>query len=90
MRCLPRIVCPDGFSMSVQASTHHYCSPRSDVGPWTEVEVGYPNRIEPILFNYIEPGGDPWTESVYPHVPVEIVAEVIKFHGGSFEEWKDV
>ena len=38
------VVCADGFSMSVLASTSAYSNPRHDNGPYTEVEVGYPNE----------------------------------------------
>lgn len=34
-----RIVCGDGSTMSVQASENHYCTPRSNTGPYTHVEV---------------------------------------------------
>jgi hypothetical protein len=39
----PRIVCKDGFSISVQARESAYCSPRSDHGPYSMVECGYPS-----------------------------------------------
>jgi hypothetical protein len=36
------ITCTDGFSMSVQASKFHYCSPRMDhAEAYTSVEVGF-------------------------------------------------
>lgn len=41
---LPRILCGDGTTMSVQASSGHYCSPRESEGPWWAVEIGYPSR----------------------------------------------
>lgn len=34
-----RVVCADGFTLSVQASDFHYCTPRSKEGPWTHFEV---------------------------------------------------
>jgi len=77
----PPVVCRDGFMMSVQVSEGHYCSPRGNTGPWTHVEVGYPNRIEPLLWDYAESPGR-WTDTVYPGVPVEVVAAVIEVHGG--------
>lgn len=67
--------------MSVQASRTHYCSPRSDVGPWQSVEIGFPSRIEPLLWQYAESPGE-WTNTVYGYVPVELVAAVIEVHGG--------
>jgi len=42
----PRVVCKNGFSLSVQASQYRYCSPRSDTGPYTHVEIGYPSFEE--------------------------------------------
>lgn len=78
---VPKVVCVDGYSMSVQASAHHYCFPRQDVGPWETVEVGFPSRIEPLLFEYAEEPGA-WTDTVYSYVPIELVAAVIELHGG--------
>jgi len=80
---LPPITCVDGFRMSVQVSAHHYCTPRSDTGPWEEVEVGFPSIPEPLLFQYVENvvGGSDYTDSVYPYTPVEVVAAVIEAHG---------
>ena len=75
-----RIVCNDGTSLSVQASHGHYCTPRTDEGPWQEVEVGYPTE---------DPGAD-WLEhkgsgdfkDVYAYVPAEKVRAFIEAHGG--------
>ena len=78
---LRKVECVDGFIMSVQASENHYCTPRDNIGPWTEVEVGFPNRIEPLLWPYAEGPGN-WTDTVYPYVPIELVAAVIEVHGG--------
>ena len=48
MQRFKEVVCADGFSMSVQASETHYCSPREDgAEKYTAVEVGYPNPPEP-------------------------------------------
>lgn len=80
---LPRITCNDGFNLSVQASRNHYCRPRSDKGPWTEVEVGYPSVVEPLLFDHAEVSTYPdYTQQVYPYTPVSVVAAVIEVHGG--------
>lgn len=76
-----RIVCNDGFSMSVQANQFAYCTPRDDEGPWTEVEVGFPSKIEPLIWEWAEEPGL-WTETVYPWVPIEVVAAVVEVHGG--------
>ena len=78
---VPAVECRDGFRMSVQASSHHYCEPTSDVGPWTHVEVGFPSQVEPMLWQYAERLGE-WTDCVYPRVPIEVVVAVIEVHGG--------
>lgn len=80
-RPLPQIVCADGFQMSVQASRHNYCEPRADKGPWISVEIGFPSKIEPLLWEYAE-GGAHWTETVYGYVPIQLAAAVIECHGG--------
>jgi len=82
---LPPLCCADGFKLSVQAGSSLYCTPRSDVGPWTHVEVGYPSRDEPLLWPYAEIPGD-WTNTVYPYTPVAVVAAVVELHDG-FADW---
>lgn len=77
----PRVECVDGFSMSVQVSKNHYCSPRSDDGPYEAVEIGFPSDVEPLILSYAETQVNP-TETVYPYVPVEIVNQIIEKHGG--------
>lgn len=78
----PRLVCTDGFSISVQASIFAYCIPRSWEGPYTHVECGYPSAPEPLLDEYKEMGEDDSYKTVYPYVPVEIVLDVFRKHGG--------
>lgn len=81
----PPVICKDGFTMSVQASINHYCKPRIDEGPWTHVEIGFPNKIEPLLWQYAESPGE-WTDTIYARVPVEVVAAVVEVHGGFSEK----
>lgn len=76
-----RIRCEDGFSMSVQASHGAYCSPRSNIGPWHQVEVGYPSDAPKNLMHYCENPESP-TQTVYGYVPIELVEELIAAHGG--------
>lgn len=85
---VPKVRCRDGFEMSVQASTDHYCTPRSNSGPWEEVEVGFPNRIEPLLWPHAESPGD-LSSDVYGWVPIELVAAIIEVHGGLDEDCQD-
>ena len=77
-----RIECTDGFSMSVQASSFNYCNPRVDnAEAYKEVEVGFPSHPEPLLDSYAEDYTRP-TETVYPYVPAQLIADVIAKHGG--------
>lgn len=78
---LPKIECADGFKMSVQASRTHYCTPRTDTGPWSHVEVGFPTEREELLMEYVEDADRP-TSTVYGYVPVEVIVAVIDKHGG--------
>ena len=80
-----RIKCCDGFEMSVQASSTHACQPRNDTGPYTALEVGWPNQLEPMLMEYADPlsqviaCGAP---TVYAMVPARTIQQVILTHGG--------
>lgn len=76
-----RVTCKDGFEMSVQASKSHYCSPRTDGGPWDEVEVGFPSQAEESLMPYADDKDKP-TQTIYRYVPVDVVEQVIESHGG--------
>tara|TARA_B100001123_G_scaffold317245_1_gene355380 strand:- start:618 stop:923 length:306 start_codon:yes stop_codon:yes gene_type:complete len=80
-----KVVCKDGFSMSVQANSTSYCSPRiSNADRYTDVEVGFPNESEDLLLEYAEDPDSP-TETVYPYVPTTVVSLVIAKHGGMIE-----
>ena len=77
-----RIMCVDGTKISVQASHTHYCSPRDDNGPWHKVECGYPSAAPPDTWEEYAEEWDTPTSTVYGWVPVELVREFIKGHGG--------
>lgn len=82
----PRIVCNDGFTISVQASSSHYCTPQITMeGPYKEVEVGFPSMAEPLLAKYADDDED-LTHTIYCWVPIEVVEEVITKHGGIVKE----
>ncbi|NDD53214.1 hypothetical protein EBZ39_04930 [bacterium] len=68
----------------MQASSTHYCSPRNGVGPWVTVEIGYPTERVEEFMEYAESPDFP-TETVYGHVPVEVVEAVVNKHGGIVE-----
>ena len=68
------VECADGTTISVQASQFHYCTPRTDKGPYTHVEVWQASA--PVTeFDY---------DKGYPsaYVPIEKVVEFIDNHGG--------
>ena len=78
----PPVKCKDGFSISVQASSGHYCSPRvnGDV-IYDDVELGFPNMEDELIAKYAEDPDEP-TNTVYGYVPVDIVNQLIEKHGG--------
>ena len=73
------IKCTDGFTMSVQASEHHYSTPRTDTTTaYVEYEVGYPSQREELLMPFHE--CEDSTEFCW--VPAEVLIQVILKHGG--------
>ncbi len=55
----PAIECQDGATVSVQASRTHYCTPRTDTGPYSHVEAGFPSVNPPDSWmKYAEEGID--------------------------------
>lgn len=77
----PKVVCSDGFSISIQANQYAYCSPRSDYGPYRMVECGFPSATPgPELMEYADTPEDP-TGTIYGYVPVEVVKRELKSHG---------
>ena len=83
IKLLPRFVCADGFSLSVQASNIHRCSPQNLTGPYSTVECGCLSEPVPELMPYITPeDGIPETECSYQNVPVETLVALINRHGG--------
>ena len=86
---LPKIVCEDGFEMSVQVGFSLYSTPKKVAKRYTAVEIGFPSVHEPLIEEfaetfYKEDGEDvtDYTDTVYPFVPVKIVDKVLKKHGG--------
>ena len=80
-----KIVCSDGFTMSVQANEYAYCEPRyTGAEQYETVEIGYPSQREELLMEYAESSyndTDP-TDTVYAYVPAALVFAVIVKHGG--------
>lgn len=82
----PAVRCKDGTSLSVQGSHMHYCTPRDDDGPYTEMEVGFitsPNgqRLAP-PDTWREYADGDFPSTVYGYVPVELIEAFIADHGG--------
>lgn len=71
----PRIVCEDGFSISIQGSDGHYCTPRQNLEWYVEMEVGFPSEEEPLL-------NDNDGDDVFGYVSVLTIEKIIKKHGG--------
>jgi hypothetical protein len=77
-----RVVCADGFEMSVQAHRGAYCSPRADnAEKYTSVEIGFPSEKESMLMEYCDEPSTP-LDTVYGYVPVQTVTNVLAKHGG--------
>ena len=82
MKLNEKVVCADGFTMSVQAHAGAYCIPRMTGAPiYREVEVGFPSEREELLMEWAEEAHKP-TDTVYGFVPVRVVTNVIAKHGG--------
>lgn len=67
------IECKDGFSISVQASEIHFCTPRNNKGPWTHFEL---------FFNKGEYSDLCDSFDISSHTPLSVVESIIKEHGG--------
>lgn len=85
-----RIVCKDGFAISVQGSQFNYSEPREDNPPngYSQVECGFPSStpVTAALLEYAEcPDSTKYTETVYPYVPIEVVKAELEAHGGIVE-----
>lgn len=78
----PRAVCADGWSVSIQANNFAYCTPRRwDCDRYTDVELGFPLRMDPLIVEWAEDPGSP-TETTYPFVPIYLVEKMVAAHGG--------
>ena len=78
----PRLYCNDGYSISVQASEFHYCSPRlNGLQDYKSVELGYPSAEDELINKYAENALN-YTDTVYGYAPIEVVEKFIEKHGG--------
>ena len=80
---VPKIICMDGFDISIQINNGNYCE--SDNGyrklgkTWIKAEWGFPSEEEPLLLNDAEDGQT--LESVGSST-IELLQQVIDKHGG--------
>ena len=83
IKCLPRFICIDGFSMSVQASEIHACLPKGRTGPYSHVECACPSEPSPDLMPYrLHENGVAPEEAIYRHVPFGTLLGILISHGG--------
>ncbi|MCK9445633.1 hypothetical protein M0Q50_01930 [bacterium] len=69
-----RIVCIDGFSMSVQGNVGSYSSPRTYTNKYECMEIGFTSVHEELL-------GEE-EEDVYGYVEFDIIEKIVEKHGG--------
>lgn len=79
----PIAVCADGFNLSIQASSMHYCRPSKDLqdGDYSKVELGNLSETVEEFLPYAENEARPLF-TIYGYVPVETVDAVLAKHGG--------
>ena len=73
-----RAYCKDGFNISIQKSSTHYC--RNG-----EVELGFPSEKVEELEMYAENWDIP-TKTVYGYVPLSLIEAIVATHGGIDKE----
>uniref|UniRef100_A0A6C0LJM3 Uncharacterized protein n=1 Tax=viral metagenome TaxID=1070528 RepID=A0A6C0LJM3_9ZZZZ len=85
-KCLNALItCNNGFHISVQASSNHFCTPQEDEGPYIAVEVctfdvKIPNWPNPVC-KYSEITGNP-INATYYNVPSKALLELLEACGG--------
>ena len=82
---LPRIVCNDGFSISIQVNNGNYCASENGTRQfgfnWIEVEWGFPSEeIDGVKFNAEDE--DNTINTVGGYVDINLIDELIEEHGG--------
>ena len=83
---LNRLVCFDGFSVSLQGSETNYASPRKDNAiAYSAIEAGFPSHAEELLEPYQEDSELPMGDSVFGWVPMQVIYDIVIKHGG----WKE-
>ena len=94
----PRVLCADGYSVSIQGGYGSYCAPKptthedKTIYTYTEVELGFPNMEDILINEYAESppsedGSGSYEGTVYPYVPVSIVNELLVKHGFTMKKY---
>lgn len=79
----PRVVCNDGFSLSIQAGNSELaCEPRRFAASYKSFEVGFPSEVDPLLLPY----DSKRNYGIYEYVPFGVLEELIEKHGGINEQ----
>tara|TARA_R100000656_G_C3900671_1_gene118707 strand:+ start:276 stop:590 length:315 start_codon:yes stop_codon:yes gene_type:complete len=80
-----KIICADGYEISLQASKGHYCTPkRDDADVYDSLELlayGY----DELLCQYVDFNDNDGRDRIGSYVPVEIVLKVLLKHGGAIQ-----
>jgi hypothetical protein len=76
-----RVTCVDGLSFLPSAGYDRGSLPREFKGPWTEIEIGFCNTRFEFIFEPVRNITDPLTLKAQ-NVPVELINEMIRHHGG--------
>lgn len=87
-----RFHCNDGWNISVVWGSAAYGHPRRDDALiYKEVEASFPSSYEGDLMDYAEDEYK-YLQTVYGYVPVELLLEIFKKHGGVryFKSYDDV
>ena len=86
VRHRPKIVCTDGFKMSVQGHEMTYSIPKKVTTEFQAMEIGFPSQQEDLIMEFIDrPGHEP-TQSVYGFIPIDLIEQIIEKHGGIDEQ----
>ncbi len=74
------VACKDGYKMSVQASSGHFCTPQTSEGPWEAFEVYCTHGdLKTDAFKALITDED---MSHIPNVPHDVLMAEIEAHGG--------
>ena len=86
-KCVPHMILKSGFVISVQASEAHYCTPRSNEGPYLAVEMMFlkSTKIPAVLKPYLASKDEWGVGALFLNVPTAFVNSWIEINGGLAE-----